>query len=202
MKWKPFLIFLMVSCQSSPEPNQEEITDKFNQSWQSDSIPKVLALRQELAKIAPGKPEGLYSKAWLADRNGDLKKALKTADSLVMGFPQFEKGLYLRANLKDKSGDTQGAIEDFGKALKKNPGFFEALINRGSIHFKTKHYDLALKDFQSAEGLYPKNKLVCFNLGNVWLAYAKPEKACPYWQKADSLGMPGAYSLFKKYCQL
>lgn len=200
MKWNYLPLLLLLACGQNPGTNPSELTEKFNAAWQSNDPDKVLKIRMELAEMAPRQPEGLYAKAWLADRSGDSRKAIKTADTLVMGFPQFDKGWYLRANLREKSGDLQGAAQDYDRALKRNPLFSEALINRGSLHFRTQHYDLALKDFEKAGNISPGNRLVFRNLGNVWMAFGKPEKACPCWRKADSLGMPGTDTLLKKYC--
>ena len=200
MKWYHILIFLLPACGQKNGSEQGDIAGKFNLAWQSNAPELVLKIREELARSAVKSPEVLYARAWLADRAGDGPQALKTADSLVMGYPQFEKGWYLRANLKEKSGDLEAAIQDYDKALKRNPAFAEALINRGSLQFKTRHYDLALKDFEKARSIVPQNKLVAINLGNAWMAFGKPEKACQFWKTADSMGYPGADTLLKKYC--
>jgi len=189
---------LLTSCRNEKIENAS--AEKFERSWNSDSAALVLKLRTEIVLESPQSAEGLYCKSWLADQKGDLKKAIKTVDSLAIGYPGFEKGIYLRANLKAKLNDYPGALSDFGRAIKKNPTFFEAFVNRGTLHFQNKHTDLALKDFQKANQIKPNNKMVVFNIGNAFMLLGKPDEACKNWIAADSLGNADAKILLVKYC--
>ena len=193
-------LFLFYSCGSESEKQVSDFPSKFQQSFGSDSLEWVKTVRTEIARQSPQSDIGLYSKAWLLAQNGDRSRALKTADSLVMGFPAFDKGLYLRANLRMEQNDPDGALHDFDKAIKKNPDFFEAYINRGSLHFKLGHTEMALKDFEKAFTLKANQKQVFLNLGNAYISLGDVTKACTAWQKADSLSAPEAKALLVKFC--
>ena len=202
MKTWFLLLFFPVLLHSCKNPDKEiGPENQFNRVWNVDSTELVFSVRTQIAAQYPKTAEGLYCKAWLADLNGDQKKAIKTVDSLVIGFPRFEKGLYLRANLRTKLNDNEGAFSDFGKAIKKNPDFFEAYVNRGSLNFQTKHTDLALKDFQKADKIKPNQMLVLLNIGHSLIVLGKLEEACSYWKTADSLGMKEAKLMVSKYCK-
>lgn len=188
------------SCGSAPEKQTVDLEPKFLQSFGSDSLEWVKSVRTEIARQSPQSAIGLYSKAWLLAQNGDRNRAIKTADSLVMGFPAFDKGLYLRANLRMEQNDPDGALHDFDKAIKKNPAFFEAFVNRGSLHFKLGHTEMALKDFEKANALKSSQKQVFLNLGNAYISLGDVGKACSAWQKADSLGVAEAKALIVKFC--
>lgn len=192
----------LTACNSGSKSDAEFAIEKFNASWQSDSIPFLLRTREEVAALAPGSPEGFYCKAWILAKKSNLSKAIKTADSLVIGFPSFEKGWYLRANLKVEMNDTSGAFKDFQQCLKRNPNFFEAYINRGGLYFKSGNLDFALRDFESARNLSSGNKIVHLNLGNAYMALHQVDKACENWRKADSLGDLQAKNYSKLYCNL
>lgn len=190
----------LLGCKNQVSTSDTELQTKFEASFGSDSVLVVRDIRTRIAAEAPRSDIGLYCKAWLLAQGGNRPKALKTADSLVMGFPSFEKGLYLRANLRAEQNDPDGALADFDKVLKKNPGFFEALVNRGSLHFKLGHTDMALKDFEKADALKPHQKNVKLNLGNAYISLGDKLKACSNWAKADSLGEPSAKELIRKFC--
>lgn len=189
-----------ISCQET-DHQSESFKQAFEESWQTDSIEKIRSLRLKIAQSTAKSPEVLYAKAWLADQKGNVNLALKTADSLVSGFPQFEKGFYLRANLRSKTGNLEGAFSDFGAALKRNPNFYEAYINRGSLHFDQEHFDFALNDFQKALQVRGLNGQLAFNLGNAYYKLNKAEQACVWWKKADSLQFDAAKIPLLKLCQ-
>lgn len=192
--------FAFYSCTES-ESNLEKLAlDKFNNSWQSDSLPWVIQTRVEVAEMAPKSPAGFYSKAWLLSKNGSFDKALKTADSLIIGYPSFDKGWYLRANLKSEMRDTLSALHDFNECLKRNPSFFEAHVNRGNLHFHSGSLDFALKDFEAANSIRPLQKTIQINLGNTYMMLKQKDKACRFWHVADSLGEKQAAVYLLKFC--
>ena len=195
------LLAAVFSCQSDhPENELQSISVGFDSTWNSTSPETIRRIRTRIAAM-PGRNEYiLYCRAWVLSRNGEKAKALKTADSLVMGYPAFIKGIYLRANLRAESKDTEGSIADFNKALKKDPVFFEALMNRGAVHFSNQHPDLALKDFQAANKLKASSSDLSLNLANCWLALGQADSACAWLHRADSLGNPKAPELLTRFC--
>lgn len=195
------LLALLVSCQASKEDTvRNEMKIRFDSSWNLESQEEIAALRSSLAKSPVRNEYSLYCRSWLQARNGDYKKAIVTADSLVMGFPAFDQGWYLRANLRSETRDQEGAMRDFDRVIKKNPGFYEALINRGNLHFQTQHPDLALKDFMAAKALKPGNAQALLNIANCWLALGKADSACFYLSKAEQSGNPKATGLINRFC--
>jgi len=204
MKFILYILVLSVfySC-SAPKPEQshDEMKLKFDSAWKADSSGKWKTTRTELAASSQRNEYSLYCRSWLLAQNGNLAKAIKTADSLVMGFPAFVKGYYLRANLRADAKDLEGAFGDFDKAIKRDPVFFEALMNRGSLHFSNQHPDLALKDFQLARKIQSTDPEVFTNLGNSWLALGKADSACKSWENAQTLGSKKAVDLLNRFCQ-
>lgn len=203
MKFLSVLFFCLAAltyCTEKPPQSSENWALKFDSVWQIDADPVVMQVRTEIARQDPKSAYGLYCKAWLLARKGDLGKALKTADSLVMGFPQFDKGLYLRANLKAEQNDTEGAFSDFDKCLKRNPNFTEAYINRGALYFSSNHPDQALTDFLAANKLKTNDKRILLNIGNAQAKLGMMADACRNWHAADSLGEPQARVLVGLHC--
>lgn len=197
------LLFLLVSCTStgSEGPGEQELRlrEAFEKQWGERSAGSD-SVRIALAAL-PGRNEYiLYCRAWKLASDGNNTKALKTADSLVMGFPAFEKGIYLRANLRLENRDTSGSLSDFERCLKKNPLFFECRMNRGSLFFSKKMPDLAYLDFKEAVKIRPDNAEARLNLGNAQFALGQPDSACLQWTKAAEAGLLSALEIQKKLC--
>jgi len=149
----------------------------------------------------PGRNEYiLYCRAWKQASEGNKDRALKTADSLVMGFPAFYKGIYLRANLRLENRDTSGSLSDFERCLKKNPLFFECRMNRGSLFFTKGMPDMAFQDFKEALKIKPGNAQALLNLGNAHYALGQPDSACIQWSKAAESGLKEALEAKEKRC--
>jgi tetratricopeptide (TPR) repeat protein len=192
----------MLACSSgTKENNQSDLLARFDSAWNSSSPEEIQRIRSGIASLPDRNEFTLYCRAWVLSQKSEPAKALKTADSLVMGFPSFIRGWYLRANLRAESKDVEGALSDFDKAVKKDPQFFEAWMNRGAVHFSNQHPDLALKDFQSAQKLKPAHPDVFLNLANCWLALGRADSACVFLEKAEQAGNPKATELKQRFCE-
>lgn len=192
--------FSLFSCKGEKETDSEKWSEIFNQTWQNPDEATVLKQRQAVANQAGKSRYGYYCRAWLLSRSQALDLALKTADSLVMGFPEFDKAWYLRANLRSQRNDTTGAFRDFSEGLKRNPSFSEIYINRGALYFRLGNLDKALADFEAAIKLGRNIPQALTNLGNVHFKMQHPIIACQFWQKADSLGDTMASNRYKTFC--
>jgi tetratricopeptide (TPR) repeat protein len=196
-----FFVLLLLSCANEKgDPSFASIQTDFEQTWMGKDSVQTDSIRRKIAGFKALNEYTLYCRAWLQSKNGNKSRALKTADSLVMGFPGFIKGYYLRANIRAELNDTEGAIADFGKAIKRDPTFFEAYMNRGSLQFSRKHPDEALKDFESAAKLKSGNEEVLLNLGNARMALGQPDSACICWNKATQKGNEKAKALVERFC--
>ncbi len=192
----------MMACSSeTTENNQSDLQARFDSAWNSSSPEQIQRIRSGIASLSERNEFTLYCRAWVLSQKGEPAKAIKTADSLVMGFPTFVRGWYLRANLRAENKDVEGALADFDKAVKKDPQFFEAWMNRGAVHFSNQHPDLALKDFQSAQKLKPMHPDVFLNLANCWLALGQADSACVLLVKAEQAGNPKASELKLRFCE-
>lgn len=195
-------LLTMLSCSSgTTENSQLDLQARFDSAWNSTSPEQIQRIRSGIASLSERNEFTLYCRAWVLSQKSEQAKALKTADSLVMGFPTFVRGWYLRANLRSENKDIEGALSDFDKAIKKDPQFFEAWMNRGAVHFSNQHPDLALKDFQSAQKLKPGQPDVFLNLANCWLALGQADSACVFLGKAEQAGNPKALELKQRFCE-
>ncbi len=199
-----FLLIFMSCAQQKADRAETEKVQKliqdFEKGWGQNSQAGD-STRHALAAL-PGRNEYiLYCRAWKNAETGNLPTALKTADSLVMGFPAFEKGIYLRANLRLDNKDTSGSLSDFERCLKKNPGFYECRMNRGIIFFSRQMPDLAYQDFREAVKLRPESAEARLNLGNAQFALGQLDSACLQWNRAAASGLEKASLLTGKFCQ-
>jgi tetratricopeptide (TPR) repeat protein len=197
-----FCLLTILSCSNgTTENSQSDLQARFDSAWNSSSPEQIQRIRSGIASLSERNEFTLYCRAWVLSQKSEPAKALKTADSLVMGFPTFVRGWYLRANLRAENKDVEGALTDFDKAVKKDPQFFEAWMNRGAVHFSNQHPDLALKDFQSAQKLKPAHPDVFLNLANCWLALGQADSACVFLGKAEQAGNPKATELKQRFCE-
>jgi tetratricopeptide (TPR) repeat protein len=197
------ILLILISCSKPSADNTGEqelrLREAFEKQWGersegSDSV------RLKLAAL-PGRNEYiLYCRAWKLASEGNRDRALKTADSLVMGFPAFDKGVYLRANLRLENRDTSGSLSDFERCLKKNPLFFECRMNRGSLFFSKGMPDLAFQDFKEALKIKPADAQAMLNMGNAQYALGQPDSACQQWSKAAASGLKEAVEISEKLC--
>lgn len=195
------LLILAVSCTQPESVNLEKSHElQFDSAWKSGDSIQIRKVRTLLAASTGRDPFILYSRAWLQATSGNLPKALKTADSLVMGYPAFAKGHYLRANFKASSGNLEGAFKDYENAIKRDPGLFEAYLNRGALYFQDKHPEHAIPDFQNAIKLRNEDAQAWFNLANAFAAAGSPDSACHYWTRAGELGSAKAMEFKTKFC--
>lgn len=199
----PFILLLVFSC-SGPSDNKDterliRLQEAFEKQWGENTAASD-SVRIALAAL-PGRNEYiLYCRAWKLALEGKKPAALKTADSLVMGYPAFEKGTFLRANLRLENRDTSGSLADFDRCLKRNSAFFECRMNRGSLYFSRKMPDLAYLDFKEAVKLRPENASAIFNLGNAQYALGQVDSACLQWKKAENAGFSSAKGILQKFC--
>jgi tetratricopeptide (TPR) repeat protein len=199
--WFFILILALGACtEGSPDEVAEENRQIFGLAWKEGASPRGDSLRKMLAGRSQRDSYVLYCRSWLLKKNGQAARALKTADSLTMGYPSFPEGYYLRANLRADAGDNEGALRDYGKALARKPTFPEAYINRGSLHFQMKHADEALADFRAAIRLEPRRPDAWFNAANAFAVMSHADSACYFWEKARLLGSFPADSLLRKHC--
>lgn len=195
------LIFLAASCSQPGTPDREkEHQIQFDSAWKSRDSVEILKARTQLSSEEGRDPYILYSRSWILSRKGNLPLALKTADSLVLGYPAFARGYYLRANLKAGSGNLEGAFKDYENAIKRDPGLYEAFLNRGAAYFQDKHPEHAIPDFRKASQLRPDDFQPWLNLGNAFASASSLDSACNCWQEAGKRGSAKALDLISKYC--
>lgn len=194
---------LFFACSSELEKNENHelalLEIKFEELWGKNS-PASDSVKYALARMHGRNARILYSRAWKLASEKQLSRALKTADSLVMGYPAFDKGIYLRANLRLENHDSTGSLEDFERCLKKNPRFFECRMNRGSLFFSRNLPDLAYQDFREALRINPGSPEAKLNMGNAQYALGRPDSACFFWKNAAASGLKMGDEMAAKFC--
>jgi tetratricopeptide (TPR) repeat protein len=199
--WYSLIFLFVLGCGSEPAQDRSpQWALIFDSAWATTDINLQTKLRTSLAREAGKSPFGFYCRAWILAKAGKTPKALKTIDSLLLGFPGFVQGYYLRANLRAEVRDTAGALEDFDKAILRKPDFFEAYVNRGSLHFAHHHPELALLDFRQAQKIQPNSAQVLLNMGHSQWALGQPDSACLAWSKSAKHGNAIADTLVRKWC--
>lgn len=195
------LVVILTNCQKPSALNEKEAEELFYKTWMHPNDSLIFEARQKIANESPNSRFGYYCRSWLLTRKNENIKALKVADSLVMGFPKFAEGHYLHANLREENGDLEGAIESYTKTIKNKPDFIEAYINRGSIYFTRKEVEKALEDFKKARTIDPKQPIMLHNLGNAYMSFGRRDSACLYWQQALQLGHTPVQPFVDMYCK-
>lgn len=204
-KFKEILYILILclswACAEEPAISENEIAAKFKSTWHAKNDTFLLQSRKEIAALAPKTKYGFYCRAWLFSRNNNFLAALKTADSMAIGFPSFAEGQYLLANLREENGDPEAALKAYSKALKAKPDFFEALVNRGNLWYVKKDFTKALQDFKLANSLDAKSPINLLNLGNAFMALGFKDSACVFWEKSMALGATQSRINLDKFCK-
>jgi tetratricopeptide (TPR) repeat protein len=192
---------LVFACSAPESASQEKNHElQFDSAWKSGDSIQIRQVRTALSLASGRDPYILYSRAWLLAQAGNLPKSLKTADSLVMGYPAFAKGHYLRGNLKASSGNLEGAFKDYENAIRRDPALFEAYLNRGALYFQDKHPEHAIPDFRKAIALRKSDFQAWLNLGNAFASAGSTDSACYYWSEAGKLGSAKALEIKSKFC--
>ena len=191
----------LAACTEQHILDEKEAEHLFYQTWMHPNDSVILEARKKIAAESPNSRFGYYCRSWLLTRSNENIKALKVADSLVMGFPKFAEGHYLHANLKEENGEMEGAIESYTKTIKNKPDFIEAYINRGSIYFSRKEVEKALEDFKKAKTINPQHPIMLHNIGNVYMSMGRRDSACLYWQQALQIGHMPVQPFIEMYCK-
>jgi Flp pilus assembly protein TadD len=99
------------------------------------------------------------------------------------------------------SGQYEPAITDLTHVITQDSTDALAYNNRGLGHYYLHQYAEAEQDCLRSLQLKPDNAYAFLNLGKIYLASGKKEKACDHLQKASGMGNQEARALQDKECK-
>jgi tetratricopeptide (TPR) repeat protein len=121
---------------------------------------------------------------------GDLKEALRAANSLVKLMPQYAEGYYFRGVCFGRLEQLQPALLDLQSALKYDPANSRAHYEIAGVLFSMREYDKAVDEYNAALSLKYGAPSVChFSIGNAYQRAGKYEQAIAAYEKSRSNGM-------------
>jgi tetratricopeptide (TPR) repeat protein len=91
----------------------------------------------------------------LARGTGNIARALRLADQLVLDYPDYAEGWNQRATFHYMMGNLDLSIADCARVLALEPRHFGALSGRALIYLQQGKRALALKDMAAALAVHP-----------------------------------------------
>lgn len=124
--------------------------------------------------------------AVLYARQGDAKRALKIAESLVEQDPNNLTMLNFLGNVRGRLGDKAGLKEAYARALAKDPKFRPVVMNMSWYDMEEGRFDQARARLRAFLKDNPKDPDVLFQLGTLEQSARKLPEAIAYWTEADN----------------
>ena len=115
---------------------------------------------------------------------GDINKAIDTAEGLLNEFPDSSLLFNIRGACYKAQNNLEKAIESFKKACAINPGFYEAFYNLGVIQKQLGHIEQSIESYQKAIDIKPAYPDAHNNLGNIFLQLRQFEEAINHFEWA------------------
>jgi len=128
-------------------------------------------------ELAPESPMAYMHRARIRALQGESKDALGDLDQALKFDPENLAVLLLRARIYQQAGDTERAKADVETALKSRPGLIPALELRAVIAAGAGEYEQAINDLEQLRKVAPKNPELLNQLGMLYTAEKKPQKA-------------------------
>ncbi len=128
-----------------------------------------------------------YGKALSAHKNGNVTKALRLLDSLLIREPTFTPGWNLRGQILEKSGASFDAAMNFTQAINLEPSLGHLYSNRGAAKLSINEFAAAIEDFDRAAVLNPKLPEAYKNKGNAYRRMVRPGDAVECYRKTLEL---------------
>ena len=117
---------------------------------------------------------------------GDINKAIDTAEGLLIEFPDSSLLFNIRGACYKAQNNLEKAIESFKKACAINPGFYEAFYNLGVIQKQLGHIEQSIESYQKAIDIKPAYPDAHNNLGNIFLQLRQFEEAINHFEWATA----------------
>lgn len=133
------------------------------------------------------KIQDLYGAALTAQKNGDLNKALRALDNLLIEEPTFTPGWATRAGLLEAEGVPFDAILNYDRAINLSPNTAGYHSNRGVSYLSLGKYHRALDNFERALELDPTITETWSNKGNTYRRLLMIETAANCYREAIKL---------------
>jgi len=132
---------------------------------------------------------GRYYDAWaghgrMAGEIGDLAESVEDGRRSVAIFPPYENGWFTIGYCAERRGDFAAADAAYAEGLKKCPTSYPLAYHRAAFLFRRGRLDEAVEAYRRAITLGPDMALNHEDLGRVFLAQGRPEKAEEEWDAA------------------
>ncbi len=99
----------------------------------------------------------------------NYKKALINIEKILIKNPNLEQNVNLKGVILANLDRVNEARECWFNAIKINSSYFDPIYNLGDSYLKKKNHDEALKYFVKASELRPKNFIVHFRIGYLFI---------------------------------
>src|ERR1051325_3756447 len=136
--------------------------------------------------------------------SGNPDAELKDYNTAISLDPGYHMAFYNRGNYWLDRKEYKQAMEDYNKAITLFPKYAKAFFNRAEAFTDVRNYTAAIDDYNTFINLMPGSGDVAEALylrGNCRFQLNDEENACTDWNKAKTLGFPGAGDQIKKHCK-
>lgn len=131
----------------------------------------------EALKLNPQDGLALRALASVRLRAGEVKEALKFAQTATTQAEASASTWLVRAMAERANGDNSGARTSLQHVLQIEPGNIAALIERSELNIEGGDYEHAIEDLKSAEQLKKGDKAILSRLAVAYERSGKPEEA-------------------------
>ncbi len=153
------------------------------------------------AEMEPGLMLAYFSRANCRLRMAELVEALPESSGLqTVDLRGKERPDQAPSQKGHVSGDYELILNDYNKSIELSPDFFFGYYNRAFVFLKMKRFDEAMKDLDKALELEPDFAEAYFNRGLTKVFLDDSRSGALDLSKAGELGVTGAYSIIKRYC--
>jgi tetratricopeptide (TPR) repeat protein len=151
--------------------------------------------------MEPGLMLAYFSRANCRLRMAQLVEALPESSGLLtVDLEGREKSDSTVSRSSHISGDYELVLNDYNKSIELSPDFFFGYYNRAFVLLKLKRFDEAMKDLDKSLELEPDFAEAYFNRGLTKVFLDDSKGGALDLSKAGELGVTGAYSIIKRYC--
>lgn len=177
------LLFLPVlqSCSTvkynpANDPSYDRARSLYYQSIKSTSGEEKLKMRSEIIRISPESEYGLFSRAWIKEKEESYKAALALYDEAIRMNGREHVFYYNRALLLMKHYTITGTVEslrlaqdDLDRCIQLDSSCGNAYFSRAEIKSIRKDYSGAITDYSSALKFNPSDSETYYNRGLIKL---------------------------------
>ena len=191
---KPFcsILWLCLCLMTSGARAQERLDRdaalrKASASLHSQSFSEAIKICREQLASAPDDYEFNFLLAQAYSYTGDWENAQRTADKLLVKYPENTDVILLGAHLKFWRNDRHGAEDSYRRVLRLRPDDIEAMLGMADVAASEGLWDDALGIYRQIVEHHPDAPQAYFKLGQFYQGRGDYQKARENFQMAVSL---------------